>query len=72
MRQAIEQGGGELLVAGKDRDPFGERKIRGDDDCPPFIAVREQIEEQLAADAVERHEAQLVDDEDVNPEESLL
>ena len=54
MRQAIEQRGGELFVAGKDGDPFGEREIRGDDDRPPLIAVGEQIEEQLAADAVER------------------
>ena len=27
MRQAIEQRGRQLLVAGKDGDPFGEREI---------------------------------------------
>jgi len=72
VRQAIEQRGRELFVAGEDRDPFGEGEIRGDDDRPPLVAVGEQVEEQLATDAVERDEAQLVDDEDVAPEEPLL
>ena len=31
MREAIEQRGRQLLVAGKDGDPFGEGEIRGDD-----------------------------------------
>jgi hypothetical protein len=61
VRQAIEQCGGELVVAGKDRDPFGEGEIRGDHDRPPLVAIGEQIEEQLAADAVERYEAQFID-----------
>lgn len=47
MRQAIEQGGRQLLVAGKDGDPFGEGEIRGDDRRAALIAVGEQIEEEL-------------------------
>ena len=66
MRQAIEQRGRELLVAGEDRDPFGEGEIRRDDGGPSLVAIGDQIEEQLAADAVEGHEAQLVDDEHVD------
>ena len=54
MRQAIEQRGRELFVAGKDGDPFGEGEIRGDDGGAPLVAIGEQIEEQLAADAIER------------------
>ena len=61
MRQAVEQRGRELLVAGKDGDPFGEGEIRRHDGGPPLIAVGEQIEEQLAADAVEGDEAELID-----------
>ena len=72
MRQAIQQGGRQLLVAGKDGDPFGEGEIRGDDGGATLVTVGEQIEEQLAAGAVEGHEAQLVDDEDVDAEEPLL
>jgi hypothetical protein len=60
MHQTIEQRGGELFVAGKDGD-HSTNAVRGDDDGPPLIAVGEQIEEQLAADAIERHKAQLVD-----------
>ena len=70
MRQAIEQGGRQLLVAGKDGDPFGEGEIRGDDRGAPLIAVGQQIEEQLA-DAVEG-EAQLVDNQDVEAQQPLL
>ena len=72
MREAIEQSGRQLLVAGKDGDPFGEGEIRRDDGGAALIAVGEQIEEQLAADAVEGHEAQLVDDEYLDAEEPLL
>ena len=43
-----------------------------DDGGAALVAVGDQIEEQLAADAVEGHEAQLVDDEDVDAEQPLL
>ena len=72
MCEPIEQCGGELLVAGKDGDPLGEGEIRGDDGGPALVPVGDEIEEQLAADAVEGHEAELVDDQDVDPEQALL
>jgi hypothetical protein len=72
MREAIEQGGRELLVAGKYGDPFRKREIRRHHRGPALVAVGDQIEEQLAADPIEWHEAELVDDEDVDPQESLL
>ena len=72
MGQPIQQGRRELLVAGKDRDPFGKREIRRHDGGPALVPIGDQIEEQLAADAVEGHEAQLVDDEDVDAQEPLL
>ena len=36
-------------------------------DGAPLVPVGDEIEEQLATDAVEGHEAQFVDDEDVDP-----
>ena len=61
MREPIEQCGGELLVAGKHGDPLGEGEIGGDDGGATLVAVGDQIEEQLAADAVEGYEAQLIE-----------
>jgi hypothetical protein len=72
MRQAIEQRGRELLVAGKDGDPFGEGEVGSDDRGSALIAVGEQIEEQLAARTVEGYEAELVDDEHVDAQQSWL
>ena len=70
--EAIEQRGGELLVAGKHRDPLGEGEIGRNDGRPALVPIGDQIEEQLTAGAVEGHEAELVDDEHVDPKESLL
>jgi hypothetical protein len=72
MGEAVQQGGRQLFVAGKHRDPFGKREIRCHHRGPPFVPIRDQIEEQLAADPVEGDEAQFVDDEDVDAQETLL
>ena len=72
MGEAIQQRRRELFVTGKDGHPLGKREISGDDRRAPLIAIRDQIEEQLAADAVKRDEAQLIDDEDVDPQEALM
>jgi len=72
MREAIEERGRELLVAGKDRDPFGEAEIGGDHGGASLVAIGEQIKEELAAGALEGDEAQLVDDEHVDAEQPLL
>ena len=61
MGQPVEQRGRELFVAGKHGDPFGEGEISGDDCGATLVPIREQIEEQLAANAVKWYEAQLVD-----------
>ena len=62
VAEAIEQRRGELFVA-EDLDPLGERQIGGDDGRAPFIALGQQIEQQLAAGALERNESQLIDDQ---------
>ena len=61
MGQAIEQRGREFLITGKDRDPLGKREIGCHDGGPALVPVGDQIEEELAADAVERDEAELID-----------
>ena len=48
MSQAIEERGGQLLVAGEDGDPFGKREIGRDDGRPSLVAIGDQIEEELA------------------------
>lgn len=72
MGQPIEERGGQLLVAREDGRPFGKCEVGRHDCRPSLVAVGDQIEEQLAADAVEGHKPELVDDQDVDPEESLL
>ena len=62
VAETVEQRGGQLLVAG-DLDPFGQREVGRDDRGAAFVAVGEQVEEQLAAGALERHEAEFVDDQ---------
>ncbi len=61
MGEPIEERGGQLLVASEDGDPLGEGEIGRHDGGAAFIAVGDQIEEQLAADAIEGDEAELVD-----------
>ena len=72
MGEPIEQRRRELFVAGKHRDPFRKREIRRHDRGPSLVPIGDQIEEQLAADAVKGHEAELVDNEDVDAQEALL
>jgi hypothetical protein len=62
VSEAIEQRGRELLVARKDVDPFSEGKICGDYGAASLVAIRDQVEEQLAAGAIEGDETELVDD----------
>src|SRR5512138_699949 len=72
MREPVEQRGGELLVAAEDFDPLAEGQVGGDDDAAALVAVGEHVEEQLAAHAVEGHEAELVDDEQLDAVQSAL
>ena len=69
--EAVEQSGGQLLVA-EDPDPFGEGEVGGDDGRAALVAVGEDVEEQLAAGAVEGHEAELVADQQVHSLKPLL
>ena len=59
--QAVEQRRGELLVA-EHFDPLGEGQVSRDDGGTALVTLRQQIEQQLAACALERNEPQLIDD----------
>jgi hypothetical protein len=61
VSEPVEQRGSELLVAPEDFDPFGEGEVGSDDHAASLVALGQQVEEQLAAGAVEGHEAQLVE-----------
>ena len=62
MGQAIEQCAGEPLGA-KHARPFVKREIAGDDGRLAFIALAEDLEQQLGAGLRQRHIAELVDDQ---------
>src|SRR5262245_59488566 len=72
MGQTVEQRGREFFIAGEDGHPFGKREVGRDHRCAALVPVGDQIEEQLAADALERDKAELVDDKHVEPQQPLL
>ena len=64
MGEAVEQGGCHLGVA-KDRGPFAEAQVGGDDDTGPLIELAQHMEEQRPARGAERKISQLVEDHEV-------
>jgi len=71
MAEAVEQRGGEFLVA-EDLDPFREGQVGGDQRRAALGAVGQQIEEQFAAGAVEGDKAQLGEDEQLDALEAVV
>lgn len=61
MGEAIEERGGQLLVAGKDRDPLGKREVRPHDGGAALVAIGDEVKQQFSADAIKRDEADFVD-----------
>ena len=60
MEQAVQQRGGGALL-GQEAPPLVERPVAGDAQARALVGGRDEAEEQLGADVVERREAQLVD-----------
>ena len=60
--EAVQQCPGEPFRA-EDLGPLVEGKVGGDQDGAPFVALAEDLEEQFRTGGGQRHEAQLVDDE---------
>ncbi len=71
VAETVEQRGGELLVA-EDLDPLAEGEVGGDERRAPFVAVGEEVEEQLATGTVEGHEAELVHNQEGDPLVALM
>ncbi len=69
--EAVEQRRGELLVA-EDAYPLVEGEVGGDDRRATLVAVGEEVEQQLAAGALEGHEAEFVDDQQRDPQVALM
>jgi hypothetical protein len=51
--QAVQECGRHPFAL-EDLAPFAERQVAGDQQAPPFVAVGEDLEEQLGAGAAER------------------
>lgn len=62
MGQPVKQGGGQFFIP-KDLHPFRKGQIGGHDSRAAFITIGHQVEEQLAAVALEGHEPEFVDDQ---------
>jgi len=68
--ETIEQGRGHLGVA-EHRRSLGELQVGGDDDRGVLVEAADQVEQQLAAGLGERQVAQLVEDQEIEPDQLL-
>ena len=71
MGEAVEERAGKPFRA-EDGGPFVEWQVAGDECGAAFIALAEDLEEQLRADRRERHIAQFVDDQKFDGIEMFL
>ena len=69
--EPVEERAGEALRA-EHLGPLVERQVGGDQDRAALVALGENLEQQLGAGLGERHETQLVDDEELEVGELLL
>ena len=60
---AVDQRGGHVLVA-EHAPPAGELDVRGVDDAPGLVGIRYDLEQEPGALLVDRHVAELVDDQE--------
>ena len=71
MSEAVQQGSGESLRA-EDLRPLIEGQVGGDEDRPSLVSLAEDLEEELGAGLGERYEAELIDDQQLEPGKLLL
>ena len=71
MAQTIQKGCCQFLVP-KDLNPLRKGEVGSDDGRAPFIALRQQIEQQLSTSPVEGHKAQLIYDEQGGTQQTFL
>lgn len=66
VHDPVDDRGRELVVR-EDRAPFAESDVRGGRDAPPPVVARDDPVEQARPVDVERHVAELVQDDQVGP-----
>ena len=71
VSETVEERGGELLIA-EDLHPFAKREVGRDGRRALLVAVGEEVEQQLAAGALEGYEAELVDGQQRDPQVTLM
>ncbi len=71
LGRSREQRAGEAL-AGEDRGPFLERQVRGDHGGAVFVALAEDVEQELASGLRQGHVSELVDDQQFHLGELVL
>src|SRR5688572_21955149 len=72
ISQPIEERRREFLVPGEDLRPLAEGEVARDEHGAPLVACGEEIEEEFAARTIERDEAELVEDEQLDALEPTL
>src|SRR5438067_2461027 len=70
MKEAVEHGDGGGVL-GQEASPLVEGPMAGDAQADPLVGRGEEAEEELAAGGVERREANLVDDDEVDAEQAV-
>ena len=71
MGQTVEERAGQTFLAERG-GPLVERQVRGDDGGAAFIALADQLEQQLGAGLRQRNEAKFVDNQQLVAGELLL
>jgi len=71
MGQPVEQGASKALVA-EGGGPFVEGQVRSDDGGAAFVPLADQLKQQLGARLGERHEAEFIDDQELDGRQLLL
>ena len=70
VQEPVEQADGGAVV-GQEAAPFLERPVAGDREAAAFVGGGDEAEQQLAAGAVQRREADLVADDQIVSEQGL-
>jgi hypothetical protein len=71
VKQAVEDGGGEDLVAREDFRPVPHVLVRGQDDRALLVAGGDETEEEIRLVPVERPKAHLIDEQECAVEIAL-
>jgi hypothetical protein len=62
VEQAVEEGGGDDVIA-EDSAPLRHRLVGGDEGARAFVALGDELEQQVCAPAFEGEVAELIEDE---------